>query len=69
MFAEYVLYFGDGKKVILNRELRTIEVYDLNADPGELENLSEKDDPAIQAAVETTKLFFDVHRRRIPNED
>jgi arylsulfatase A-like enzyme len=63
-----VLYFGDGKKVILNRNLRTIEVYDLNADPGELENLSEKGDPAIQAAIETTKLFFDVHHRRTPND-
>lgn len=58
------LYFRDGKKVIFDRKGHTIEVYDLATDPGELSNLVESRDPGISRAIETAKLFFEVHRRR-----
>lgn len=59
-----VLYLDDGKKVIMNLKRRTVEVYDLKADPGELNNIAEQEDPAVEAAIETTKLFFSVHARQ-----
>ncbi len=63
------LYFEDGKKVILNRKGHTVEVYDLESDPNELHNLAElaeSEDESIQAAIETTRLFFEVHRLKTP---
>ncbi len=61
-----VLYLQDGKKVINDIKRHTIEVYDLKADPKELVNLIGKDDESVEEAVETTKLFFEVHRNHDP---
>ncbi len=63
---QQALYFPDGKKVINDVKRHTIEVYDLKADPGELTNLVGSDDPNVEAVVETTKLFFEVHRCKDP---
>ncbi|MBN2194809.1 MAG: sulfatase-like hydrolase/transferase [Polyangiaceae bacterium] len=58
------LYLDDGKKVIIDLRKHTVEVYDLGADPGEVVNLVEHRAPDVEAAIETTKLFFEVHRRK-----
>jgi hypothetical protein len=50
--------FDDGLKVIFSRTKHTTEAYDLKRDPGELVNLAGRNDPRIDAAVQTADLFF-----------
>jgi arylsulfatase A-like enzyme len=50
--------FDDGLKVIFSRTKHTTEAYDLKRDPGELVNLAGKNDPRIDAAVQTADSFF-----------
>lgn len=58
------LVLADGKKTILELRQQVVEVYDLRMDPGERNNLAEGGAPDVEAAIETTKLFFEVHRRQ-----
>ncbi|HEX6276549.1 MAG TPA: sulfatase [Polyangiaceae bacterium] len=62
---------GGTLKVIFDAKHRTTEVYDLEQDAGELRNLVDTSDPEVERAIETAKLFFDVHsrggRERIPD--
>jgi len=60
------LYLKDGKKVILDVPRHSVEVYDLNRDPGELQNLADTGRADVHAAIETTRLFFDVQRLKLP---
>jgi arylsulfatase A-like enzyme len=60
------LYLKDGKKVILDVPRHSVEVYDLNLDPGELRNLADTGRADVHAAIETTRLFFDVQRLKLP---
>jgi arylsulfatase A-like enzyme len=55
------MVFPDGVKAVLDRRRRTVEVFDLTKDPGELHNLA--DDPRFRAAGYASKLrsFFDAH--------
>ncbi|HEY8376251.1 MAG TPA: sulfatase-like hydrolase/transferase, partial [Nannocystis sp.] len=55
------LIFPDGFKAILDDRHGTAEVYNLKADPGELINLLDADDPRAAARVNTTRKFFDTH--------
>jgi arylsulfatase A-like enzyme len=60
------LLLPSGLKVIHDVRGRTVEVYDLGRDPAERVNLLETGDPKVASAVETTRLFFEVHRLRRP---
>lgn len=60
------LYLKDGKKVILDVPRHSVEVYDLNLDPGEQQNLADSGRADVHAAIETTRLFFDVQRLKLP---
>lgn len=62
------LYLHDGKKVIIDIHGKSVEVYDVNKDPGELENLVASPDPAVLSAIETTRLFFHQHRAALARE-
>lgn len=61
-------YLPDGKKVIIDIYGKSVEVYDVNKDPGELENLVASPDPAVRSAIETTRLFFHQHRAALARE-
>jgi arylsulfatase A-like enzyme len=54
----------DGIKVIRDRRTQTIEIYDLEADPGELTNLSDEADPRLTAAAARLDEFFETHTFR-----
>lgn len=58
------MVFPDGMKVIADDKLHTLELYDLNRDPGELENLvdSQPDTSAQRRALLDS--FFDAQRLR-----
>jgi len=58
------LVFPDGMKTILDLRQGVAEVYDLKTDPEERENLAEGGAPRVEAALEATRLFFEVHRRQ-----
>ena len=60
------LYLKDGKKVIIDVPRHSVEVYDLNLDPGEKQNLADTGRADVHAAIETTRLFFDVQRLKLP---
>jgi hypothetical protein len=55
------LLFPDGVKVIRDLPHRTIEVYDLTRDPGELENLMDGSDFPAERYVAALDAFFEVH--------
>jgi hypothetical protein len=54
------LYVG-RHKVIFDFNTRTIEVYDLEKDPGEKQNLADSDDADVRAAIQTARFFMQVH--------
>lgn len=58
------LVLADGMKTILDLRKQVVEVYDLTTDPEERIDLAEGGAPAVEAAIETTKLFFESHRRK-----
>jgi hypothetical protein len=55
------LILPNGKKVIFDLRRRTTEVYDLGADPGEIDNLADDPSHEITSAIATAGYFFDVH--------
>jgi len=54
----------EGIKVIRDTRRGTLEVYDLNADPGETEDRVGELTPAMEAAVATLDRYFEVHQLR-----
>lgn len=55
------LVFPDGFKAIIDDRHGTAEVYNLKADPGELINLLDADDPRAAERVNTARAFFNAH--------
>jgi arylsulfatase A-like enzyme len=55
------LLFPDGVKVIRDLPHRTIEVYDLKRDPGELDNLMDGSDFPAERYVAALDAFFEIH--------
>jgi arylsulfatase A-like enzyme len=55
------LILPNGKKVIFDLRRRTTEVYDLGADPGEIDNLADDPSHEVTSAIATAGYFFDVH--------
>jgi arylsulfatase A-like enzyme len=55
------MYLGEGLKVIEDDRRKTVEVYDLQRDPGELDNLFDRDPARSDAAVATLRAFFAAH--------
>lgn len=58
------LVFPDGMKTILDLKQGSREVYDLAKDPEERTDLADGGAPGVEAAIETTRLFFEAHRVR-----
>jgi hypothetical protein len=69
LFAEGRLrraYFApDGLKVIDDRWRKTVEAYDLNADPGELRNLYDTEPERVAPHLATLRAFFERYERRV----
>jgi hypothetical protein len=57
-----MLLFADGYKVIEDVRRKTLELYDLGADPGELHNLADGIDPDGERHVLLMRSFFQLHR-------
>lgn len=57
------LVLDSGLKAIEGRRHKTIEVYDLDRDPEELDNLVENDPKRAADALATLRAFFDQHAR------
>ncbi len=53
-------------KVIHDSRMRTVEVFDLDTDPGENENFYDPDLPASQAALGALLRYFEVHTYKRP---
>jgi hypothetical protein len=62
------LYVGQ-LKVIFDAHARTVEVYDLAEDPGEKHNLADDDDPKVRSAIQTNRLFMEVHGKARRSHD
>lgn len=60
------MVFRDGIKVIFDQRTGLRELYDLNADPGELDNLVEKLGPQAEMRFALLNRLFEVHRIRRP---
>lgn len=58
------MLFDDGYKVIRDLRRKTLELYDLAEDPGELNNLSDGIDPDQDEHVLLLRSFFQVHTYR-----
>jgi membrane-anchored protein YejM (alkaline phosphatase superfamily) len=58
------LVFPDGTKVIADERRKTLELYDLNRDPLELDNRVDEVDVATEPHVLAFRAFFDAHRIR-----
>lgn len=58
------MLFPDGRKVIRDLRRQTLEMYDLQADPGELQNLSDDIDPDQEEHVLLLRSFFQRHTLR-----
>jgi choline-sulfatase len=61
---QQAMLFDDGYKVIRDLRRETLELYDLKADPGELNNLSDQIDPENNEHVLLLRGFFQVHTYR-----
>jgi arylsulfatase A-like enzyme len=59
------LYSGK-LKVIEDLRRKVIEAYDLDADPGETQNLAPDGDPRVAEAFATLHAFFEAHAARAP---
>lgn len=55
-----------GEKVVYDTRSKTVEVYDLVADPGEENNLYSGEDPRSQELLDTLLAFFAEHTHRRP---
>ncbi len=51
----------DGFKIVEDPRRRTLELYDLNEDPKELNNIFQSDDPKSQEVLGALLMFFDLH--------
>jgi len=60
------LYTADGRKVIEDGRLKTVEIYDLAADPEERHNLFAIDRPRARAALAKLHAFFQEHELSRP---
>jgi arylsulfatase A-like enzyme len=58
------MVFSDGLKVIFDRKLATLELYDLNRDPGELDSLVDDRPELADARLAVLQAFFDAHELR-----
>jgi arylsulfatase A-like enzyme len=58
------MVFDDGYEVIRDLRRKTLELYDLKSDPGELSNLSDPIDPEHDEHVLLLRGFFQVHTYR-----
>ena len=58
------LVFPDRIKIIHDRRRRTVQMFDLAKDPGELENLYDAESPDSVKRLAALKRFFEVHRIR-----
>jgi arylsulfatase A-like enzyme len=59
------MIFEDGSKVIEDRRKRTVELFDLDEDPGELTNLYDEAPPAAERLARMRR-FFAAHELRRP---
>lgn len=59
------LYFEDGIKVHRDLMLGTVQVYDLNRDPGEQRDLTDSSRD-VEPYILATERFFDVHTLKVP---
>lgn len=55
------MYLPDNLKVIEDLRRKTVEVYDLTRDPGEMHNLFDRDPARSDPALATLRAFFAVH--------
>jgi arylsulfatase A-like enzyme len=55
------MVFPDGTKAILDLQRRTTEVYDIEHDPGELDNCASSPNFPAQRYTDALRHFFDVH--------
>ncbi len=60
------LVTAEGFKVFEDPRRKTIELYDLNKDPGELNNIFDHADPQSQDAIGVLATFFSVHTYKRP---
>ncbi len=58
------MVFSDGYKAIRDLRRKTVELYDLNKDPEELQNLSDQVDPEREEHLLLLRSFFQVHTYR-----
>jgi arylsulfatase A-like enzyme len=58
------MLFEDGYKAIRDLRRKTLELYDLKQDPGELRNLSDQADPDHEEHFLLLRSFFQVHTYR-----
>lgn len=69
LFAEarlkQALILPDGHKVIVDNRLHTVELYDLNTDPGEITSLAD-DEERLSPPLSLLQQFFQVHTNRTP---
>lgn len=59
-------YFDDGIKVIFDLPSRTVEVYDLAADPEELRDLVDDPSRDLSGHIAAAERFFAVHVLKVP---
>jgi arylsulfatase A-like enzyme len=59
------LVLPDGMKVIVDNRTRTIELYDLNTDPGELDNLAD-DTARLERPLGLLRQLFSAHKNERP---
>ncbi|MEP7125163.1 MAG: sulfatase-like hydrolase/transferase [Byssovorax sp.] len=58
------MYVAEGLKVIEDDRRKTVEVYDLGRDPGELDNLFDRDPGRSDVAVTALRAFFANHKAK-----